>query len=96
MYILTTTRTRTDKTTKWPWMAAAEGSVSINDHYGLSSTQTMSEDFLTMTITRQSEDQALLQSIIDDSNNPLSSIYWITEYCNTNNITVTTAITSDS
>ena len=96
MYILTTTRTRLSKTTKWPWMAAAEGSVLTNDQYGLSSTQTMSEDLLTLTITRQSENQTLLQSIIDDSNNPLSSIYWITEYCNNNNITVTMAITSDS
>ena len=96
MYTLTTTRTRTDKTTKWPWMAAAEGSVLTNDQYGLSTTQTMSEDLLTLTITRQSENQTLLQSIIDDSNNPLSSIYWITEYCNNNNITVTMAITSDS
>ena len=96
MYTLTTTRTRTNKKTKWPWMAAAEGSVLTNDQYGLSSTQTMSEDLLTLTITRQSENQTLLQSIIDDSNNPLSSIYWITEYCNNNNITVTMAITSDS
>ena len=96
MYTLTTTRTRLSKATKWPWMAAAEGNVLTNDHYGLTSTQAMSEDFLTLTITRQSEDQALLQSIINDSNNPLSSIYWITEYCNTNNITVTMAITSDS
>ena len=96
MYTLTITRTRANKTTKWPWMAAAEGSVSINDHYGLSSIQTMSEDSLTLTITRQSENQTLLQSIIDDSNNPLSSIYWITEYCNDNNITVTMDITSDS
>jgi len=96
MYTLTTTRTRTDKTTKWPWQAVTEGNVLTNDHYGLTSTQAMSEDSLTLTITRQSENQALLQSIIDDSNNPLSSIYWITEYCNNNNITVTMAITSDS
>jgi len=94
MYTLTTTRTRTDKTIKWPWMAIAEGSELTNDHYGLTSTQTMSEDSLTLTITRQSTDQALLQSIIDDSSNSSSSIYWITEYCNNNNITVTMAITS--
>ena len=96
MYVRTTTRTRTDKTTKWPWMVVTEGSSLTNDQYGLSSTQTMSEDSLTLTITRESENQTLLQSIIDDSNNPLSSIYWITEYCNNNNITVTMAITSDS
>jgi hypothetical protein len=78
----------------WPAYAIPEGSVSINDHYGLTSTQTMSEDFLTLTITRQSDNQALLQSIIDDSSNSSSPIYWITEYCNNNNITVTMAITS--
>ena len=87
MYKHTITRVRPNADVKWPY--ETEGGTTINSKYSLTAEQTLSEDGLTKTAVRQSEDSSVFTSIENDLGDSSSDLYWITAYCATNGITTT-------
>jgi hypothetical protein len=90
MYKHTITKVRPSVDVEWP--TVGQGKVSISQKYNLTPTIVTSDDQLTRSISRQSEDQSVFTSIENDLANPSSDLYWITQYCNDNNITSTNTL----